>query len=113
MKNKFASLYIRRNFDLTNLAEARKLLLSISYDDAFIMHINGKEAFRKGVGKGNGKTAGDISSHEANGNFELFELGSFTELFNTGKNTIAIEGHNHSPNSSDFTIHPSLVLQVK
>ena len=113
MKNKFASLYIRRNFDLTNLAEARKLLLSISYDDAFIMYINGKEAFRKGVGKGNGKTAGDISSHEANGNFELFELGSFTELFNTGKNTIAIEGHNHSPNSSDFTIHPSLVLQVK
>ncbi len=41
MRNQFASAYIRRDFNLPNLADARKLLLSISYDDAFIVYING------------------------------------------------------------------------
>lgn len=113
MAKKFPSAYIRREFDLENVNNARDLWLSISYDDAFIVYINGKEAFRRGVGKGRGANARQISSHEANRKFELFEFSTSANLFKKGKNTIAIEGHNVSKDSSDFTLHPTLILKTR
>ena len=113
MKDKFTAAYIRREFSLDNAGDAADLWLSISYDDAFIVYINGKEAFRRGVGKGRGSKARDISFHEAEDKFELFEFSSFSSLFKKGRNTIAIEGHNYKKSSSDFTLHPTLILKTK
>lgn len=111
MRNKYTRVYIRSSFDLKNIADAKKLWLSISYDDSFIFYINGKEAIRQGVRKGRGKNATGIAQHDALDKFELFELEPFITLLKQGKNTIAIEGHNRSLNSSDFTLHPTLMMK--
>lgn len=113
IKNQFPSVYIRRDFTLDNVGDAQDLWLSISYDDAFILYINGQEALRKGVGKGRGAKARRIVSHEAQGKFELFHLAPSAQLFRKGRNVIAVEGHNIKKNSSDFTLHPSLLLKTR
>lgn len=113
MENKFTAAYIRRDFELASADDAHDLWLSISYDDAFIVYINGKEAFRRGVGSGRGAQARDISYHEAENKFELFEFSSFSHLFKKGKNTIAVEGHNRGKDSTDFTLHPALILKTR
>ena len=113
MRNHYTSVYTRSTFELKNTQSAKDLWLSISYDDAFIVYLNGKEAIRTGVGKGRGKNATDIAQHEALNKFELFDLSPHAHLLHAGTNTIAVEGHNHSLESSDFTLHPALLLKTK
>ncbi len=111
MRNKYKVLYIRREFDLPKDADLTKLSLSISYDDAFIAYLNGHEVLRKGVDHEQGATAEDFTPHEANGNFELFTLRDVAKILKTGeKNVLAIEGHNANLGSTDFTLHPVLLL---
>ncbi|MGB1259313.1 MAG: purple acid phosphatase family protein, partial [Akkermansiaceae bacterium] len=52
MRKKYTRVYLRRNFQLDKPNDRNKLWLSISYDDAFILYINGKEILRQGVNKG-------------------------------------------------------------
>ncbi|WP_435895719.1 metallophosphoesterase [Oceaniferula spumae] len=112
MRGKFSTVYLRRSFKIDQPNDALKLWLAINYDDAFILYLNGKEAMRRGVGKGNAAKAKQISSHEA-GTFELFDLKPYAHLLKRGDNVIAIEGHNVSLKSSDFSLHPALILKTK
>jgi len=112
IKDKFSTVYLRKGFTLANVSDAHDLWLSVSYDDAFIVYINGKEALRRGVNKGRGANARKIAAHEAEGKFELFHLAPSARLFKKGKNIISIEGHNNTKNSSDFTLHPTLILKT-
>lgn len=113
MKGNYSSVYVRRTFELKNPKDVKKLWLGISYDDAFILYINGKEIIRNGVKKGRGKDAHGIAQHEALNKFEMFDLSPHARHLKVGTNTIAIEGHNHAATSSDFTLHPTLVIQKK
>ena len=113
MKNKYTSVYVRRTVELKNPTDANDLWLGISYDDAFILYINGKEVIRNGVKEGRGKNAKGIAQHEAQNNFSMFDLSPYANLLKVGKNTIALEGHNHAKTSSDFTLHPTLILKTK
>lgn len=113
IKDKQNCIYIRRKFKLNKLAAANKLWLAISYDDAFILYINGKEAFRQNIKKGRGKSATGVAQHDAAGKFDKFALAPFAAMMKEGKNTIAIEGHNQRINSSDLTLHPTLILKTK
>lgn len=110
MKGSFQSIYLRSNFTLPLDAKDPQLGLAISYDDAFIAYINGHEVLRKGVGKGRGAKASNVGLHEANGKFDFFPLKEISEFLKPGKNVIAIEGHNAEINSSDFSLHPILLL---
>jgi hypothetical protein len=51
-----------------------------------------------------------VGLHEANGKFDFFPLKEISEFLKPGKNVIAIEGHNAEINSSDFSLHPILLL---
>lgn len=113
MKDKYSNVYVRRTFELKNPKDSKNLWLGISYDDAFILYINGKEIIRNGVKEGSGKDAKGIAQHEALGEFEMFDLSPHARHLKAGTNTIAIEGHNHDKKSSDFTLHPTLVIQKK
>lgn len=113
MRGKYTSVYIRRSFKLNDPQNANRLWLNISYDDAFILYINGTEAVRIGVKKGRGKAARGIAHHEAKNAFEMFDLSPFAHLFKKGTNTIAIEGHNQDIKSSDFTLHPTVILATE
>ncbi|MGB1259312.1 MAG: hypothetical protein ACPG6P_04670, partial [Akkermansiaceae bacterium] len=54
-----------------------------------------------------------IVSHEADGKFTFFDLSPYAQHFKVGKNTICIEGHNTNINSTDFTLHPTLLVKTK
>ncbi|MBT8043811.1 MAG: metallophosphoesterase family protein [Verrucomicrobiae bacterium] len=113
MKGKYTSVYVRKTFELKKPTDRNKLWLDISYDDAFILYINGKQIIRNGVKKGSGKNAKGIAQHEAQRSFSMFDLSPHARHLKVGKNIIAIEGHNHHINSSDFTLHPALFLRTK
>ena len=48
-------------------------------------------------------------AHEAS-SFEYWPLDKAASHLKPGKNIIAIEGYNDDPNSSDFSLHPQLIL---
>ena len=67
---------------------------------------------RVGIESGNGKKARNISAHEAKNTFEYFPFdASAIKALEGGVNILAIEGHNYKKESSDFTIHPTLILK--
>lgn len=111
MKDNYRVVYISRQFDLPKDANLKKLGLNISYDDAFIAYLNGHEVLRVGVDHEQGLTAEDFTLHEANGQFNYFRLRDVAKILKPGgKNTLSIEGHNANLGSSDFTLHPELLL---
>ena len=50
-----------------------------------------------------------VDLHEAEG-AEYFPLSAFAKFLKEGRNVIAIEGHNVSAKSSDFTLDPTLLI---
>jgi outer membrane protein assembly factor BamB len=112
MRGAFRRVYIRHTFDGKQAVDAIELGLSISFDDAFVAYLNGHEIARKNVGVGRGVKATKISSHEA-GAFEYFQITNWKSLLIPGRNVIAIEGHNTSLTSSDFSLDPILVKRKK
>lgn len=111
MKGKYTRVYVRATFDKKSVANASDLGLMLNYDDAFIAYLNGKEVARSNVSSGFGAKAGRIGSHEASG-YEYIPFNKFANLIRPGLNVIAIEGHNTSANSSDFSLDPYLVIRL-
>ena len=111
MRGKFTTVYIRKEFDLPANAQLAKLGLHVSYDDAFIAYLNGHEVHRQGVDKRQGASADGFTNHDAKNTFEYFPLNNISKILKPGqKNVLAIEGHNVNIKSSDFTLHPRLLL---
>jgi hypothetical protein len=129
MKGKYSRIYARRSFEIKNAASLTDLNLLVSYDDAFIAYLNGKEVLRVGVAQGNGSSAKGIAVHEGEGpeypadqkigrfgafpglplSTELFSLKKHLGLLRNGANILAIEGHNASVTSKAFTLDPHLI----
>jgi hypothetical protein len=103
---------LRKDFDIDPKDTVTEIGLMINYDDAFIAYLNGQEVLRVGVGAGRGKNATDVKPHEAAG-YEYFPLQNFEQILRHADNIIAIEGHNHSLKSEDFSIDPFLVIVKK
>jgi CotH kinase protein/Lamin Tail Domain/Chitobiase/beta-hexosaminidase C-terminal domain/Divergent InlB B-repeat domain len=103
------SVYYRKVFAVTNVADLDSALLSMDYDDSFIAYLNGVEIFRNGIsGDPQFDTSADLD-HEATmysgGNPEQFSLSSIdlSSLLNVGANVLAVEVHNISNTSSDLS----------
>ena len=111
MRGKYTTVYLRQQFELPEGADASKLGLAVSYDDSFIAYVNGIEVLRVGVDIGRGAEARGFHPHEASGKFEYFKLPKAKEAIKPGTNFIAIEGHNANLGSSDFSLHPILLLE--
>ena len=111
MQDRYKVVYIRREVEIPEGTNASDLGLVISYDDAFIAYLNGKEVLRVGVDFGKGETAKGFHPHEANRQFQFFPLAGKQDLVLAGTNVLAIEGHNANLDSTDFTLHPALVIR--
>jgi len=110
MRGKYTRVYLRRVFDGGFASVADALTLMVNFDDAFIAYLNGREIARHNVAAGSGpdvKLAGD---HEADGH-EVYSIRNFQKLLRSGRNVLAIEGHNRSIRSSDFTLDPFLLFK--
>jgi ankyrin repeat protein len=110
MQNKYTQVFIRKEFEIPEGAELKTLGLLINYDDAFVLHANGRRLFNSNnliVNKETGEIT--VNNHEAN-NAEYYSLNDYAGAFKVGKNVIAIEGHNTNLESSDFTLDPQLLM---
>ena len=110
MKERYSVVYLRHEFVVEHADYVAELGLMINYDDGFIAYLNGKEVIRKGVGRGHGKAAQSVKSHDAS-RHAYFPLRDFEKLLRDGVNVLAIEGHNTSLGSHDFLLDPYLVIE--
>ncbi len=115
MRNRYVSVYLRREFTITDPGDASDLLLSVDYDDGFVAYLNGTEIARSETMQATGspppfnRTAS--GSHEAGGTPEAHSLRPFAHLLKPApeKNVLALQAHNIQASSSDLSILPRLV----
>jgi hypothetical protein len=115
--NNIISVFIRKEFTVTDLEDIKDLVLSIDYDDGFVAYINGHEIARNNLG-----TTSPVPFNQLTGSLSreaTMYQGGFPEKFIIqnpllylveGVNVIAIQGHNSDPASSDFTLIPILTI---
>lgn len=115
--NNIISVFVRKEFNITNLGDIGELVLSIDYDDGFIAFINGNEIARSNVGTAmtipfnhvTGSLAREATMYSG-GNPENFVIRNPQPFLVEGKNVIAIQGHNSGSTSGDFSLIPMLTI---
>lgn len=105
------SVYHRIDFNVVDLSVIAKVILNMDYDDGYVAYLNGIEISRNGI-SGTGQPAFNALatiSHEAalyQGNYPdqiIFNSADLNGILVNGNNTLAIETHNQTANSSDLT----------
>ena len=106
----YLSVYIRKSFQVEELARLRELRLKLLIDDGFVAYLNGTEVARYSMeGRAPAFDRGATEKLDPdNGEEMAFDLGKHISLLRPGRNVLAIQGHNHSVDSSDFVLTPSL-----
>ncbi len=109
------SLYMRKSFDIADLAAVQDILFHIDVDDGYIAYLNGEEFARQNMG-----APGTYASHEATTddytepllpqNIDLSPVFVDLSLLQAGNNVLAIQVHNSGTNSSDMTALPFLTV---
>lgn len=110
MRYNYASMYIRQSFVVANPATVTNLILRLDYDDGFVAYLNGTEVARANV-----QGTPPAFDTEADNNHEPGEPEDFTinaALLVPGTNVIAIQGHNSSISSNDFSLIPILLEEA-
>jgi len=110
MEGSYLTVYLRRDFTVADASRVRELRLSIDYDDGFIAYINGVEIARSGVNDESFDSPAEFA-HEA-GVPELFTVTPPDGVLQNGQNVLAVQAHNFSLGSSDFSVHPSLAGSI-
>jgi len=108
MQNNYLAVYIRKEFTLDTIPASGQVVLEIDFDDGFIAYLNdGRAEERDHMPAGVATFETQASSHEA-GTPERYSLGLASDVLVEGKNVLAIEGHNTSKGSTDFSLIPAL-----
>jgi hypothetical protein len=110
MQGNYVSVYIRKEFSGSSFSPDDVLTLEVDYDDGFIAYLNGVEVARANMPAGAASYSTTASSAHEAGSPETFVLGTAGKLLNSGSNILAIEGHNTSSSSSDFSLIPALQM---
>jgi len=115
------SVWMRRAFSLERPERVRRLVLNMDYDDAYVAYLNGVEIARANIGSPGQPPAFDAP---ANGlreaqmyqggtpEYVIWDEEQLESLLRPGKNVLAIQVHNESPNSSDLSAIPFLTFGV-
>lgn len=115
------SVYLRRSFNIVDLAKIEAVVLHMDYDDAFVAYLNGTEIARANIG-----TVGIEPLFNAGANQWIeaqmyqgadppeFLLSNATwqSLLVQGNNILTIQVHNESLGSSDLSAIPFLSLGI-
>ena len=110
MQDNYTTIFVRKEFEIPEGTDLKRLGLLINYDDGFAVYANGRRLMTSNNVTIDEET-GDVSvnDHEANG-AEYFSLGEYASAFRPGKNVIAIQGYNRNLTSTDFTLDPQLIV---
>ena len=101
MQNNYTSFYIRKEFTVNNTDDIDELKLTIDYDDAFVLWINGNEIWKRNTPDNYAYNQGAINGHEF-GEWESLTLDKDKNFLVNGTNIIAVQGFNLSKTSTDF-----------
>jgi hypothetical protein len=116
MRGNYLSVYLRRRFILDDPAQLENMILEIAYDDGFVAYFNGEEIARsenmdnRGNPPAYNRSAN--GSHEVTDGAEYIGLKRFRNIAKAGENTLAIQVHNASLNSSDLSVLPRLLQRT-
>ena len=111
------SVYVRKEFEIEDPSIVHRVLFHLDYDDGYVAYLNGTEFSRRNLGNPGSlvyHTTTATALHEAEiyaGGFPEqidIDLSNFPIL--EGTNTLAIEVHNYTVNSSDLSCIPFLTL---
>jgi uncharacterized protein (DUF1800 family) len=112
MQNSYWSVYLRKSFNVPDLAAVHDLIFRVDYDDGFVAYLNGTEVARKGLTGTPPLHTAAAAAHEA-GTPEEFNLTSRKDLLVAGTNVLAIQVHNTTLASGDLTMMPELLDREK
>jgi hypothetical protein len=107
--NKYLTAYFRTTFNVSDLDQMDKIQATVTYDDGFVLYLNGKEIKRVNMGEGE-VTYESLASTYANDDVSTFEI-SKDDLV-AGLNIIAVEMHQNQSGSSDLTFKMNLSAMV-
>lgn len=120
IKNGISAVYIRYTFSIEDKSQITSMVLDMDYDDGFIAYLNGVEVAGSNVGNPVSWNMELDNTHEANvyngGRPDRFFLNKYIrEYLKNGENVLAVEVHNSTINSSDFSsnvfLHVGLNVQ--
>ena len=106
MRGNYISIYTRIDFFIEDPGLVGLLNLEIDFDDGFVAYLNGVEVWRRNMtGDPPGfNTPADKTSDPGVPEFVYIN----PSLLTAGKNTLAVQVHNKSKNSSDLTLITAL-----
>ncbi len=111
------SVYIKKEFIIEDPSIILKALFHIDYDDGYISYLNGVEFSRRNLGEPgsdifyNTTTTGLHEAEIYSGGFpEKVEIDLNTFPLEYGINTLSVQVHNYTGNSSDLSCIPFLTL---
>lgn len=112
MRNNYSTVYVRADFDVTDVNDIGTLLLNIIYDDGFVAYLNGTEIARENLTATPplfdaevGFSAGNEGQDPA-----TYDITGFKNLLVDGINTLAVHLVNASiGGSSDASLIPEIV----
>ncbi len=116
MQGSYASVFLRKEFTVDDPGEIVALTFTVDYDDSFVAYLNGQEVARSNVvGSPPIVTQLATTNHECSDGSpdpnpaQTFDL-SVAPLV-SGSNVLAIQGHNLTQSSSDFSLIASLTAE--
>ncbi len=108
------SLYMRKQFTITDLSKIELALLHMDYDDAFVAYLNGTEIARANISVPGEPAYNDVAdgwleAQMFQGNYPpefTLDQATISNLLNQGNNVLTIQVHNESLGSSDLSAIP-------
>lgn len=115
IQGRAVSLFARHDFEFEGLSDLIELLvLRVRFDDGFVAYLNGEEVARQGVAGVPPAFDALAEDHEITGGAGSFdiEIDLLAEGFTLleGTNTLAVEVHNGTLESSDLSLSAELLL---
>jgi hypothetical protein len=112
--NKYVTTYFRKSFNVADPNEFVGLTLNVLRDDGAIVYLNGTEVFRTNMPAGSVtyQTLAPLGISGAEETTLFLQANFGTKLLNAGTNTIAVEIHQATLNSSDISFDLDLIGQT-
>lgn len=112
--SKYITSYFRSTFSVSDPSGLNGLLLRLKRDDGAVVYINGVEATRSNMPAGT-ITASTLATSAVGGSDEqtFYEITLNPALLQLGTNTIAVEIHQSSANSTDVSFDAELIASLQ
>lgn len=113
MRSNYTTVFFRKTFVVTNVAQISELILETSYDDGFKVWINGINVLNANMSSGEVPFNGTAGAAREDRSYNRFTLGSPQSFLVAGTNVIAIQAANSSlGSSSDFFLDVRLLASA-